>query len=51
MDITRITMSLGNMEIHDRLIIATAIRTDNVLVSKDREIRASGINVVWSANV
>lgn len=45
-----IAMSLGNMEIHDRLIIATAIMTDSVLISKDREIRASGINVIWSAN-
>jgi len=45
-----IAISLGNFEIHDRLIMATAIMTNSVLVSKDREIRASGMNVIWSAN-
>ncbi len=41
-------ISLKGLEIHDRLIVATAIMTNSVLVSKDREIRASGLNIVWS---
>jgi PIN domain nuclease of toxin-antitoxin system len=36
------------LEIHDRLIVATAIMTDSVLISKDREIRGTGLNVIWS---
>ena len=43
----RAAMTLQNLELHDRLIAATAILTDSVLVSKDREIRASRITTVW----
>ncbi len=38
---------LKGMEIHDRLILATAIATDSVLVSKDREIGSRGFDVIW----
>lgn len=43
----RATIPLKGLDIHDRLILATAILTDTVLVSKDRAIRAKGLNVVW----
>lgn len=35
------------LEIHDRIIVATAKFTDSVLVSKDTDIRNAGINVIW----
>ena len=47
-DLINTAISLKGLEIHDRLIVATAIMTNSVLVSKDREIRATGLNVVWS---
>jgi PIN domain nuclease of toxin-antitoxin system len=43
----RATIPLKGLDIHDRLILATSILTDSVLVSKDRAIRAKGVNVVW----
>jgi PIN domain nuclease of toxin-antitoxin system len=47
-DLINTAISLKGLEIHDRLIVATAIMTNSVLVSKDREIRATGLNVLWS---
>ncbi len=41
-------VSLKGLEIHDRLIVATALINDSVLVSKDKELRSSGLNVIWS---
>jgi len=41
-------VSLKGLEIHDRLIVATALVNKCILVSKDRELRASGLNVIWS---
>ena len=41
---------LKGLEIHDRLIVATALVTGSILVSKDKEIRATGLNVIWSRN-
>jgi len=43
----KIAISLQGLEIHDRLILATAIMTDSILVSKDMTIRAKGVNVIW----
>ena len=44
----RTVMTVRGLELHDRLIVATAILTNSILVSKDREIEAvTGINVVW----
>lgn len=43
----RISIPLRGMEIHDKLIAATAIMTESVLVSKDRTISASGASVLW----
>ena len=43
-------VSIKGLEIHDRLIVATALVTDSVLVSKDKEIRATGLKVIWSRN-
>lgn len=41
-------VALKSLEIHDRLIIATALVKDSILVSKDKELRALGLNVIWS---
>jgi PIN domain nuclease of toxin-antitoxin system len=38
---------LKGLEIHDRLILATAMLTGSALVTKDREIKARGVNVLW----
>jgi PIN domain nuclease of toxin-antitoxin system len=47
-ELIRIAMEIQELELHDRLIVATAIMTDSVLISKDREImEASGVSVVW----
>jgi len=45
----RVAMPLKGLELHDRLILATAIMTDSTLVSKDRamKVRSFGIAVVW----
>jgi PIN domain nuclease of toxin-antitoxin system len=47
-ELIRTAIPLQGLEIHDRLIVATALMTKSILVSKDREIRATGLNVVWS---
>jgi len=49
-DVLDKAVSLKGLEIHDRLIVATALVTGSVLVSKDKEIRATGLNVIWSRN-
>jgi PIN domain nuclease of toxin-antitoxin system len=46
-DLLKIAISLQGLEIHDRLIMATAIMTNSVLVSKDMTIRSKGFNVLW----
>ena len=46
-DILKKTIQLKGLEIHDRLIIATAILTDTVIVCRDRKIRTMGFNVLW----
>ncbi len=43
----RVTVNVKGLTLHDRVIVATAILTDSVLVSKDRAIGASGITVAW----
>ena len=45
--ILRIAFTLEELEIHDRLVVATAINTNSILIAKDREIQQSGINVLW----
>lgn len=38
----------ANIEMHDRLIIATAIYFDAILITKDEQIKKSGIvSTVW----
>jgi len=49
-ELVKATIPLQGLEIHDRLIMATALITDSVLLSKDKEIRATGLNVIWSRN-
>ncbi len=46
-ELLRATANVKGLTLHDRVIVATAILTDSVLVSKDRAIRASGITVAW----
>jgi PIN domain nuclease of toxin-antitoxin system len=48
-DLIDIVKTIQGLELHDRLIVATAIYTDSVLVSKDQEIQKTGLNVIWSA--
>ena len=49
MQLLKIAVSLRGMEIHDRLILATAMLTSSILVSKDKSIHANnqGILAVW----
>jgi PIN domain nuclease of toxin-antitoxin system len=49
-ELVKVAIPLQCLEIHDRLIMATALITDSVLLSKDKEIRATGLNVIWSRN-
>jgi len=43
----KVAMTIQNLELHDRLIAATAILTNSVLISRDRAIGTPGVNVVW----
>ncbi|MDO8142099.1 MAG: type II toxin-antitoxin system VapC family toxin [Candidatus Brocadiales bacterium] len=43
----KIAETIKGLEVHDRLILATAILTGSPLVSSDKEIHAKGIKVVW----
>ena len=43
----KIAETIKGLEIHDRLILATAILTGSLLISNDKEIHAKGIKVVW----
>ena len=45
--VLRVAMTVKGLELHDRLIVATAILTNSTLVSKDRAIGASEVTVVW----
>ncbi|GJQ47608.1 MAG: PIN domain-containing protein [Candidatus Jettenia sp.] len=43
----KIVETIRGLEVHDRLILATALVTGSSLVSNDREIHAKGIKVIW----
>ena len=43
----RVTVNVKGLTLHDRVIVATAILTNSVLVSKDRDIGNTEIAVVW----
>ena len=43
----RVAMQVQGLELHDRLIAATAILTNSILISKDRAIGTPGVTVVW----
>jgi len=43
----RVAMTVQGLELHDRLIAATAILTNSILISRDRTIGTPGVNVVW----
>ena len=47
MELLLIAIPLKGLEIHDRVIAATAILTNSVLVSRDRVLGTSGVTVVW----
>ena len=40
-------LNLTGLELHDRLILATAIHTQAPLVSRDAELRQYAANVIW----
>ena len=48
-ELLKLSVSIKGLELHDKLIFATAILTNSDLVSKDRVIRAKGTNVkvIW----
>jgi len=46
-DLLKVAIPLKGLEMHDRLILATAILTNSVLVSKDRDISAKDVEIVW----
>ena len=41
------SLSLKGLEIHDRLIVATALVNNTALVCRDRAIETCGIKVIW----
>lgn len=45
----KVAMPIQGLELHDRVILATALMTESDLVSKDRVIKANsyGANVIW----
>jgi len=48
MEIVKAMKNLSGMELHDRAIVATALITDSIIVTKDKELRTSGLKVIWS---
>ncbi len=46
-EIVELSEELRNLEIHDRIIVATAIFTDSDLVSKDIQISKNYDRVIW----
>jgi PIN domain nuclease of toxin-antitoxin system len=46
--IVKIIRDFQNVDLHDRVIMATALITDSILVSKDKEVGVSGVNIIWS---
>ena len=45
-DVLSIALSIKGLEIHDRIILATAKLTDSILVTKDQVISAN-YDVLW----
>ena len=47
-EVLKLGVPIKGLSLHDRFILATAMRTDTVLVSRDRDILAKyGVHVVW----
>lgn len=46
--IVKVIRGFQSFDLHDRVIMATALITDSILVSKDKEIKAPGLKVIWS---
>lgn len=47
-EVIKISRNMQGLELHDRAIVATAIITNSVLVSKDRQIGNTYNNVIWA---
>lgn len=43
----KIAETIKGLEVHDRLILATAILTGSPLITNDKEIHAKGVKVIW----
>lgn len=43
----KIAETIKGLEVHDRLILATALLTSSPLVTNDKEIHAKGNKVIW----
>ena len=46
-NLIKVAKTLTGLEVHDRLILATSILTNSSLISKDKELRTIGVQVVW----
>ena len=49
MELLKISVFVKDLELHDRLIVATAVMTNTDIISMDRSIRAKsfGTSVIW----
>ncbi|MEQ8351336.1 MAG: type II toxin-antitoxin system VapC family toxin [Leptospiraceae bacterium] len=46
-EVLTIAVGLKGLELHDRIILATAIHTQSALISKDIELQNYPANVIW----
>lgn len=46
-ELLHIAKDLQRLEAHDRLILATALIKKTYLISKDRELRNTGHDIIW----
>lgn len=46
-ELLRTAETITGLEAHDRLILATAMLTNSILISKDNQVRTKGIKVIW----
>lgn len=48
-ELLRVVISIKGLELHDKLIFATAMMTNSILISKDRVIKAKNVDVkvIW----
>ncbi len=46
-EILMATKLLSGLEMHDRIILATALLTKTPLITKDRQLTESGLEIIW----